>query len=604
MKIKNIIAAFLFTVVAISSIQAQTDIFMSAMNKEIKRSMDSLKLENMQKPVYISYTISNAHTLQIKASLGAIIKSNETQICQFNNRVLVGENGKTNENYVDLSNLWSYNYFNKNVPINGSETDVRRSFWLTTDDNYKTAVTNYEAKMAALSKQSFSDEDLSLGDFGPASKCTLRVPYSPLNYQKSDIEKTAKELSSVFLRFPEILRSEVNIFVFDAEVSFASSEGTNVSYPVQIVAVKVFARAQFPGGEDAVDHVLWFAPSMQSLPDKKTMLNECNLMGQNLTKLLTAPAISESYSGPVLFEDQAAAEIFVQLMFESSNGLVSSRKPIAGSDEVISYRPDLFKENDLAQMMNKKIVSRDLTIEAQPTLKEENGIALIGSFQVDAEGVLCADTLTLVKNGVLVNLLSNRTPSSKVFSSNGHCRTGLSNGSVTGCTGPGVIRMTNNNPATIADKAKMKQMLIDAAKEEDLEYAYIIRKIESQAAAIPVDGMQIFFGGSASTESISNTIAVYRVKVSDGSEELVSLAKIQGLTARSFKRIIATSSTQMVYNTLVFPFNNKMYSYQFELSGIPASFILPDAILFQEIDIVKTRQNVVKQKPVVVNPLK
>ena len=179
----------------------------------------------------------------------------------------------------------------------------------------------------------------------------------------------------------------------------------------------------------------------------------------------------------------------------------------------------------------------------------------------------------------------------------------MANGGVKTVTGPGVIKMTNNNKATSVDRKKLKAMLLAAAKEEDLEYAYIVRKVISEAAGIKNENSISFYGSAKAKKDLSNTIEVYRVKVSDGSEELVSFAEIQGLSTKSFKRLLATSSEMQVYNTMVMPINSDLYGWEYPLTGIPASFILPDGLLFQELDIVKEKQGMVKNMPVVSNPL-
>jgi hypothetical protein len=323
----------------------------------------------------------------------------------------------------------------------------------------------------------------------------------------------------------------------------------------------------------------------------------------NLTGLTKAKAISEPYSGPILFEGEAAAEVFVQTFFTKTNGLNSVRKPAVGNEEIISLYPGKIKENSIEAMLNKKIISRDLSIEALPTLTTFQGTPLIGSSIVDAEGVKVPEKLVLVENGVLKSLLCGRIPTIKMKQSNGHSRPALSNGGVETTTGPSVIKMTNNNPATSLDKAKLKEMLIAAAKEEDLEYAYIVRKVVSNAASIENENSISFYGSEKPKIDLSKTIQVYRVKVSDGNEELVSFAEVQGLNIKSFKRIKATSTQMQVYNTMVQPINGDLGGWQFNLTGIPASFILPEGILFQELDLVKEKQGMAKNVPVVGNPL-
>ena len=163
--------------------------------------------------------------------------------------------------------------------------------------------------------------------------------------------------------------------------------------------------------------------------------------------------------------------------------------------------------------------------------------------------------------------------------------------------------MTNNNPATTVDSKKLKAMLIATAKEEDLEYAYIVRKVVSGAASIQDENSISYWGSVKTKKDLSKTIQVYRVKVSDGSEELVSFAEVQGLNIKAFKRIKATSTQMQVYNTMIIPVTGNYYGSQNSLIGTPASFILPEGLLFQELDIIKEKQGLTKNVPVVESPL-
>jgi len=582
---------------------AQNNTFIDAIKIEIQRGMDSLKIEKMLSPKFISYSISDANTLQIEATLGGIIKSEERPIKLFENRVLVGENGKTNENYLDENNMWSWNPYSNEIPFSDNKNDIRRALWLNTDNNYKNAITNYEAKISALSQQSLTIEEKQLLDFCTMPKAEIVVPYQSFQINKAQLENIARNLSAIFKKYPIIQKSSVNIFSYDGQVFFANSEGSSAQYPLQIIAIKVVATTQSPTGEVLNDHVLWFVKNTSQLPDENTMIAEVEKIAKNLSLLTQKNAITEPYSGPILFEGQAAAEVFVQKFFTNVNGLISLRKPVVGSEQIISMAPDKVKENMLEAMLNKKVISRDITIEALPTLSSFQNIPLVGAFVADAEGVKAPEKLVLVENGVLKNLLCNRTPSLKMKQSNGHARAALSNGGVKTVTAPGVIKMTNNNKTTSVTNKKLKEMLLAAAKEEDLEYAYIVRKVVSNAAGIESENSINYYGSSKPKIDLSKTIEVYRVKVSDGSEELVSFAEIQGLSTKSFKRILATSTEMQVYNTMVMPIKGDLYNWGYQLTGIPASFILPEGILFQELDVVKEKQGMVKNMPVVSSPL-
>jgi hypothetical protein len=259
-------------------------------------------------------------------------------------------------------------------------------------------------------------------------------------------------------------------------------------------------------------------------------------------------------------------------------------------------------ENLLEGLTDKKIISRDLTIKSNPGMSSYNNIKLIGKYQVDAEGVKPPDELVLVENGVLRNFINGKTPTLKSAGSNGHCRTALENGGVTSLVGPGVITVTSVNTMS---KEDLKKKLLSAAKEEDLEYAYIIRKIEDPNTQIdPGDeSMSYYGGGSDGKKSTSKLLYVYRISVKDGSEELVRTVKIDGFSIKSFKRILGSANSQFVYNAVIKGSNSYFSSWNWGLNGILASFIIPDGILFEELDLQKDKKSVLSKPPLVSNPV-
>jgi hypothetical protein len=105
--------------------------------------------------------------------------------------------------------------------------------------------------------------------------------------------------------------------------------------------------------------------------------------------------------------------------------------------------------------------------------------------------------------------------------------------------------------------------LLNVAKEEDFDYAYIVRNRQRQG----------------------NFCEVYRVNVSDGHEELVRGVVFPDLNMKSFKRILGASDTEYFYHT-----------YNF---GTLSSFVVPDAILFEELEITPDN-NINFEKPYIV----
>ncbi len=604
-KLPIISLVLIFTLSGFSEIRAGDHMFMEAMREEVARGMEGLILDRMLPPSYISYHIADAEVLHVKASLGGIIKSQHQPMRNFSNRIMVMKDGVSNEHYVDRENLFGVRFFEDNLPLTGTKDDIRRALWLATDQNYKAVLSRYESKLSAMGQQSLSQEELDLPDFVTADAVTFEMAHNPMNIDKGAVEQLARNLSAVFADYGSIQSSEVNIYIYDGQIFFHNSEGTEAHYPFQVVALMATASTQGEKGEILQDHFLHFANNLADLPSEHILMNETREVAENLDLLTRVKPFDDPYTGPVLFEGQAAAEAFAKVFFGSVDGLVSVRKPIVGDEQILRFAADRVKENSLEARMDRRIISRDLSIRAYPQSESFEGFHLTGSFRIDAEGLPSFEALTLVEDGVLKNLLSSRTPTLHVQESNAHARLALSRGSLQRVVAPGVIKMSVDEDAAMTME-EIRELLIREAEDEGLEYAYVVRKVVSPAArfggsqgAMVIMGMQQQGG-----DDFSKTIEVYRVYVEGGREELVSLTEIKGLNLRSFRRVLGASSEMQVYNTMYTPPNAQLFSWRFELTGTPVSYVLPQAILFEELDITAESQSVVRRPPVVGNPLK
>ncbi len=605
MKAKNNITLTLILVCwlgLISGIHSQDNIYIQAMQEEVQRGIEGLILDRMLPPGFISYHIVDANTLQVRSVLGGIVRSQERRLVKFDNRTLVINDGISNENYLDLDNLWMWSSQDDNIPKTGGKDDVRRALWLATDNNYKAALSILESKLSAMRQQNLSPEERALTDFLPASKQEIIIPYKVMDINKNHLESLASAASAVFSSYSNINASQVNIFVYDGQVFYHNSEGSIAIYPFQVAAILATASAQAETGEILNEHYLHFAKDVSELPSKELLVAEVQKIAAYLDKLTGTQPVTEPYSGPVLFEGQAVAELFSQVFFGDVDGLIAVRKPIIGNEQILRFAPDRVKENSLEARIGRRIISRDLSISAHPRLNTFQGVSLFGNFQVDAEGLPSLENVNLVENGILNSVLSSRVPTLKVQESNAHARLGLSMGSVRTITAPGVVKMTADEESSF-DLSELKEMLLREAEDEGLDYAYIVRKVVSPAARLTRDDGIIIMGQSSQKQELSKTIGVYKIYVEDGREEPVSLAEIKGLNIRSFRRILGVSNEIQVYNTMFAPVTAQLYSWGFELTGVPVSYIVPGAILFEELDVVRETQQVVRKAPVVNNPV-
>jgi len=609
--IKNqIIRTFLLAVVfsLLNITFAQTETFESvafrAMQDEINRNMSNLKLDKLKSPYFISYLITDANIFSVEAQLGVLVKTVNKPFRNQETTVMVGNHQRNNLNFINENKLFGWYGSSTEIPmtLESNYDAVRRSLWLETDGQYKEAAELIEAKLAALNQQNIPEEEKNLADFSSIPALNKIVSTPKMTFDKGKIETLTKALSSVFSNFPQLTKSGVNTYIYTADALYTSNEMVKYKVPFSLGCIRVYAEAVAVDGEPLMDYINLFFTATEQIPTLDVLLIKVNEMATLLTQLRTAPAIQESYSGPVMFEGEAVGEIVSQCFIDNPNGLLAARKPIVSNPMLLQrYGQYLPKENNLEQLTDKKVISREFSVAAVNNTNSFNGTPLIGYYEVDAQGVVPAAKTVIIENGVLKTLLTDRTPTLKNGNSNGHHSFAISDGALTGTLGSGVIELTSTE--TKSYKA-LKDALIAAAKEEDYEYAYIVKKMANPMAGVP--GLSAFVPSSnTGTYGISKPIYIYRISVKDGKEELVRSSKIADLSLKSFKRIVGVADTQEVYNTLQKGKQGGFSTYRsgFALVGAPASFIVPKAIVFQELEVEKDKDIVLKKETMVPSPM-
>jgi hypothetical protein len=181
-------------------------------------------------------------------------------------------------------------------------------------------------------------------------------------------------------------------------------------------------------------------------------------------RMRRAPLV-ERYTGPVLFEGQAAAEIFLQ-------GLGSY---MVGAPRVVvddSCLERVYNSNaGLIDRVGTRVLPDFLTVIDNPALKEVSGKPLFGGYQVDDDGVKSAPT-TIVDQGVLKTLLHTRG----LLPSTAH-----STASHRGFTAsPSNLILTSSKSLT---SEQLQAELIKIAQQHGKEYGILVRRMSNMAFA-------------------------------------------------------------------------------------------------------------------------
>lgn len=550
-----------------------------AMEDEIGQNMIGLTLPNLKTPYFISYLISDAEITDIESSLGGIISSSQKPFRNSETTVLVGDDKCNNLHYADFNSMVYSNSPTANtIPIEDSYSGIRHTLHYSTDVIYKKAAERYESKLAAIRQQNLPEEDLALGD---RSDIVSKNNFQELKKEKINVtlwEDMLKELSNIFVNYPDINTSKVNLYSFQADAYYLDNEGLKYKQPFHLVSLHVAAGILTPDGQVINDHFNIYCRQSTELPAMEELKRQIHDFAAQLTKLRQAPAINESYDGPVILADQAAADATIRCLL-NTKGIIAGRKPVFSNQEFSeSFGSYLNNENANAKLIGKKIISRDFNLKTHNTWSSYNHIPLIGNFAYDAEGYQSEEEQILIEDGLLMQLLSSREPCPSAPFSNGHKRLGISNNSLSTVLTAGVLELTSNNTTSFN---KLKKKLMKLSLEEGYSYGYIITKLNA-------DGQPQY---------------CYRINAKTGEEELVRMANMTLPSIKAYKHIACSANEQQVYNT--FHGNDGIYiGNSFNFASAPVSIILPKALLFEELEILKDNKTVLQKAPFIENPLK
>jgi len=524
------------------------DIISKSIRTEVDRALDGLSKQKTEPPFFIAYTLGDIKQLVVSASGGSLLSSDVYPVRTGNARLLMGNYSCTDENFTGTGSGGNYGY-DGSPCLDNNEEGIRYTLWRDLDAIYKSAVENYEQKLAAIKQLNIPAKDLELPDWDQTPTVVMdSIPFPNINLDPKTYEEYVKAASSVFNDYKDILKSNVTLSIYAATNYFYNTEKSELRLPHVFASLDVAALAKTEEGEDQRADLNVTAGSPDDLPPIEDFKNQCKQVAENLMEKIRAPKLQEAYSGPVLFEDLAVVRTFYSNFFYGDNSLIAQRKPF--SAEGYSYGG-----NRLEEMIDKRITAKEITIEDLTGTPEYNGVKLLGYIPVDAQAVVPPAKLTLVENGILKTLLNDRVPTAKVRHSNGHS---IFTPGAASLTNTGVVRMINTQ---MKSREELRSELFRLAKEEGYSYAYIIRNI-----------------------SESTPLELYRVNIADGKEERVRSATITNLDYQSFKRINAVSDKEMIYNGI---------------AGNLISIIVPDAILFEELQIQSDRVDNFRKPPVV-----
>jgi hypothetical protein len=508
-----------------------SDPVLQAMHDEIERSR-KLMVSNLESPYFVEYLLDDADSFDVAATLGGIVSSRRDRFRNLAVHVRVGDYKFDNSNYVGTNFPFGTRYDLERFPLDNDYMVLRRYLWLATDTAYKSAVEAISRKRAALRNVSVNEQ---LNDFAHTQPVHLVRPFGKLTIDEKAWTDRVRALSAIFAQYPELRTSSVDLDAGDGGYYLVNSESTEVKVPDGLSYLRARASAQAPDGMTVRDSAMFHAREASGLPSEAEMSRALKTLAENVVALSHAPK-GEDYSGPILFEGVAGAQILAEVL---GRNLALPRRPALEPG-----RTGGFNGSELEGRIGARVLPDSFEIIDDPTLKEWHGHALFGSYEVDREGVQ-PKPLRLVEKGLLKGYLLTREPVRGFEGSNGRARMPGNYGS----SAAGISNLLVTSSLTVP-VSELKNKMLEMIGARMKPYGIIVRKMDYPSSASVEEARRLISGEqSGGSRPISLPLLVYRV-YPDGHEELVRGLRFAGLNTRSFKDVVAAGDDAAAFDFL------------------------------------------------------
>ncbi|HEY8375135.1 MAG TPA: metallopeptidase TldD-related protein, partial [Nannocystis sp.] len=473
-----------------------------------------------------------------------------------------------------------------NLSLAPSAELTRHKLWLALDQAFRRATGTHAQKLAILAR--LAGEPLP-PDFGPRPEPVPRLPAPPPLAETIDREglrELVRALSRRFADHPAIDNGDVFVQVLRSHVTTVTSEGVVLHEQRDRAVLAVLADTRAADGMH-LDHGA--AIHLQEVPrvtDELRRQAEALVDGvlTELTELAAAPMLDDDYDGPILFAGPAAAQLLASTVAVHIGG---SPAPLAESGRVRDFEPHW------QDSLGKSVLPAFLDLEDDP----REGF---GRVAVDAQG-FTPKPLTLVKAGVLQDLLMTRTPNSHRKESNGRAR--VSPGLAWGASITNLSLVPRKRGAS---RKALEKELLRRAREDGYEYAYIVESLRDGNILGPVGREGATSYSTGRKVPLPLPVKIYRVDAS-GKKTLVRGALFAPASMRVLRRIRAVGQTATVLPLRIVPGVTGGFGAETGMDGIlsntvDVSVTTPDLLIDGLELLVERSEN--ERLPILEHPLR
>jgi hypothetical protein len=350
------------------------------------------------------------------------------------------------------------------------------------------------------------------------------------------------------------------------------SEGTNLQRPHAEFVLRAMAQARAADGALLSDHRSWYLRDPAQLPPRDAIDLDVAAMTRDLLAWTRVAPLQEEYVGPVVFEDEAAVDLFRTLLVDQLEGT----PPPVPFDASFGAVGDGFTFADDGSgggpRLNRRVLPDDWEVVDDPRADLDDPAC----FAFDLEGTP-SQRVALVEDGIVRTLLMSRVPRKGIpGGSNGHAR-----GPV-GTRAAGRVSHLQVSPKRHLTRRRLLRHAFEIAEAYDHDYVMVVRRFQDDLvrAEDRTDSGAFSFleeGG----RRLPVPLALYRV-YTNGREEPLRGAAFASVDRWVLREISAAGP--QVEGRYLAPFAPGGQSYA-PLVGLPTTLSVPE-VLVEELELV------------------
>lgn len=500
----------------------EADIITKAMADEMQRAKD-MTFAGTDKPYLVDYRIARVKQFNINSKLGGTIYYSSVPIRTIGSvNVILGDSTITSEMKPGECSQLS-------LPHDVDYDILRSELWKATDYMYKHSINSLSSKKNYFAQRPRRKKEAEVPDMFATSAKEYFAPSVLDGVCDGELlEALANKLSAVFCDYPMLYDTQIAISSISGDAYRHTSDGLNLRLPVGNIILDGIARVKCADGSVITDNWKRVLNINAQLPDSNVLVAEIKEFAEQLIAQRDAEVVSEYYCGPMMFEGGAVISTFSRSVITPL--LMASRGVQEGSGRN-------------SQMRGKHIIDTKLNIVQLADTKTYKGTSLIGSYDIDVDG-RSPKALSLVENGILRTILCGSHPSVGCDEPTGNERffDNVDRGLYTHSS-PGNLRIYSNKTR---QQSSMVKALIKEAREDGLDYAYIVRA------------------------NNGSNLKLFRIDVKSGEETLVRVKSVPVANRSELMHLTDISRDEQVVNS--------------SLSNNRISIVAPQSIIVESVE--------------------